>query len=138
MGNQTLVALDTDHIKQYIFATDKLREIRGASSILDDLNRRIMDGVAAETAFQAERVYANGGSGLYLVPGDIHIARAFGQRIQQEYRKRTRDGASITFVVQPLPPSVQDAWNEDIHETLDLLRYRLAERKVSSSLSNKV
>jgi hypothetical protein len=36
---KSLVAMDTDHIKQYVFATDKLKEIRGASSILDRLNR---------------------------------------------------------------------------------------------------
>jgi len=131
VGNWTLVALDTDHIKQYIFATDKLREIRGASSILDDLNRRVMDDVARKSNFRTEKVYANGGSGLYLVQGDVRAAREFGQRIQKEYSKRTRGGASITFVVQPLAPEVQKPWEEDIHETLKLLRYRLDERKVS-------
>ena len=39
VGKRFLVALDTNHIKQYVFATDKLKEIRGASSILDNLNR---------------------------------------------------------------------------------------------------
>ena len=42
MGKQSLVALDTDHIRGYVFETNKLQEIRGASSILDTLNRKTM------------------------------------------------------------------------------------------------
>lgn len=131
MGKQSLVALDTDHIKQYVFATDKLKEIRGASSILDHLNRSIMKKVAEEPRFRAREVYAHGGSGLYLIQGDTDIAWEFGWRIQQEYSKMTHDGASITFVVQEVPETVQDAWTDDLHETLELLHYRLAAQKVS-------
>jgi len=131
VGKQSLVALDTDHIKQYVFATDKLREIRGASSLLDHLNRRVMDQVAGERPFRAEKVYTNGGSGLFLITGDASVAREFGLRIRQAYQEETCDGASITFVVQELPETVKDAWQDDIHETLELLRYRLAERKSS-------
>ncbi|HEU5379533.1 MAG TPA: hypothetical protein VFV38_29270 [Ktedonobacteraceae bacterium] len=134
MGTQSLVALDTDHIKQYVFATDKLKEIRGASSILDRLNRRAMKRIAENQAFRVDEVYANGGSGLYLVDGDKHVARKFGLDVQREYRKITEGGASITFVVQELPASIQntaDAWKAKIPETLEMLRYRLAERKVS-------
>jgi Cas10/Cmr2, second palm domain len=131
VGKQTLVVLDTHHIKQYVFATDRLKEIRGASSILDHLNRRVMKSVA-QNEFHAEKVYANGGSGLFLVDGDKEVAEKFGQRIQQEYLQRTRGGASITFAVQEIPDNVQDAWNEDIWDTLELLRYNLAETKSSS------
>jgi hypothetical protein len=42
----SLVALDTDHIKEYVFGTDKLKEIRGASSLLDYLNRIVMQEFA--------------------------------------------------------------------------------------------
>src|SRR5437868_13049734 len=92
---KSYVALDTDHIKEYVFGTDKLKEIRGASSILDHLNRRMMDQVAIE--FSARKVYANGGSGQYLIDGDMTVAREFGERIQREYEKATKGGASITF-----------------------------------------
>ncbi len=131
MGKQSLVALDTEHIKQYVFATDRLKEIRGASSILDHLNRRVMKRVA-QNEFHAEIVYANGGSGLFLVDGDKEVAEKFGQRLQQEYLQRTKGGASLTFAVQEIPDRVQDAWNEDIWDTLELLRYSLAEKKSSS------
>ncbi len=129
VGKQSLVALDTDHIKQYVFATDKLKEIRGASSILDNLNRRVMTDIA-EKEFQAKGIYANGGSGLFLIDGDKTIAEKFGQRVQQEYRKETEGGASITFAVQEIPESIQDIENNpDLHPYMQLLHYRLLQAK---------
>ncbi|MGH2498446.1 MAG: Cas10/Cmr2 second palm domain-containing protein [Ktedonobacteraceae bacterium] len=129
MGKQSLVALDTDHIKQYVFATDKLKEIRGASSILDNLNRRIMQQIADDKEFHATPVYTNGGAGLFLVDGDKEVAKKFGQRIQQAYNRETVGGASITFAVEEIPSNIQDAWNDDIWDTLELLRYKLAKKK---------
>jgi hypothetical protein len=55
----SLVALDTNHIKGYVFATDKLKEIRGASSILDRLNRRAMRKLALSEDPEAIEIYAN-------------------------------------------------------------------------------
>jgi hypothetical protein len=121
--------LDTDHIKQYVFATDKLKEIRGASSILDHLNRRVMGNLAREPAYQARRVYTNGGSGLFLIEAGRDAAEAFGQRVQEDYRAATEGGASITFAVEDVPDSVADAWNDPMPNTLELLRFRLAQAK---------
>lgn len=70
MGKKSLVALDTDHIKQYVFATDKLKEIRGASSILDRLNREDMEKIVRQRDPGAKTIYANGGSGLFLISTD--------------------------------------------------------------------
>src|SRR6266568_7362 len=129
VGKKSLVALDTDHIKQYVFATDRLKEIRGASSILDNLNRRVMTSIAKKE-FQAQEVYANGGSGLFLIDGDKTVAEKFGQRVQQEYRKETEGGASITFAVQEIPESIQDIENNpDLHPYMQLLHYRLLQAK---------
>ncbi len=132
MGKRFLVALDTDHIKQYVFATDKLTEIRGASSILDKLNRRVMPKIAEEE-FHARTVYANGGSGLFLIEGDKEVAEEFGQRMQREYSKATKDGVSITFALEQIPDSVEDAWVDDIWSTLELLRYGLDKKRQSPS-----
>src|SRR5712664_1261780 len=97
VGKQTLVALDTDHIKQYVFATDRLKDIRGASSILDALKRRDMNRIAKE--FHAQEVYTNGGSGTFVVDGDESVAKEFVKRVQREYAKQTWNGASISFAV---------------------------------------
>ena len=132
VGKRFLVALDTDHIKQYVIATDTLKEIRGASSILDALNRRVMKQVADDKEFHAKTVYANGGSGLCLIDGDEQIAEKFGKRIQQAYRERTGGGASITFALQEIPETIpaQDIeTNPDLHPYLRLLQYRLLHAK---------
>src|SRR5579859_2493117 len=129
VGKRSLVALDTDHIKQYVFATDKLKEIRGASSILDDLNRRDMKQISDEKEFHATEVYTNGGAGLFLIDGDENLAKRVGQRVQQAYSEKTAGGASITFAVVEIPDSIRDAWNDDIWDTLELLRYKLAKKK---------
>jgi hypothetical protein len=125
----SLIAFDTDHIKQYVFGTDKLREIRGASSILDRLNRNQMDEAAKKVG--AFCIYANGGSGLYLV--DTNKAHEFGSSVQASYRSTTGVGASITYVVQDVPtnaPNDLDLLLEyPLNGTLELLRYRLREAK---------
>lgn len=127
METKSLVALDTDHIKTYVFATDRLKDIRGASSILDFLNRRVMDSVARD--FKAKTVYTNGGAGLFLIDGDKAVAEKFGQRIQQEYYDQTNGGASISFAVQEIPEGKNP--DDDLWDTLELLNYGLLEEKAS-------
>src|SRR5579885_3836445 len=126
VGKRTLIALDTDHIKQYVFATDRLKDIRGASSRLDHLNRRTMLTIAH--ASRAEEVYANGGSGMFLVEGNREAAEELGRLIQKEYANQTKGGATISFAVQELPDGV-DPWKGDIKDLLDLLNLRLLTAK---------
>jgi hypothetical protein len=128
---KSLVMLDTNHIKEYVFGTDKLKEIRGASSLLDRLNRVVMKRLAHEDGIGAEVIYANGGTGLFVV--DTDKAEEFGQKIQRAYRKLTAGGASITAVVQKLPDDTPDNIEglliHDIANTLSLIRYKLSEAK---------
>ena len=126
---KSLVAFDTNHIKQYVFGTDKLREIRGASSILDKLNRYSMRDTAKEAGFPIEEVYTNGGGGLFLIDSDK--ALDFGQRVQRMYREQTGYGASITYLVQELPEHIKTIADGDrIKDHLESLRWRLREKKL--------
>jgi hypothetical protein len=124
-----LVALDTDRIKSYVFGTDRLREIRGASSILDRLNRETMRDIARELDPNAQVIYANGGSGLFLLAEDK--AEEFVRRMQAKYREETQGGASVTGAVQRLPAELtaHDSWQANLREQLDLLGYRLRRAK---------
>ncbi|MBA2287410.1 MAG: hypothetical protein H0W02_18210 [Ktedonobacteraceae bacterium] len=129
MGKRFLVALDTDHIKQYVFATDMLKEIRGASSILDDLNRRAM--IHAADAVGAKIIYANGGSGQFVLQSEEAL-KNFAQRIQHAYREQTRGGASIAVATQEIPATIPDEGienNAELHPYLRLLQYRLLQAK---------
>lgn len=126
---KSLVACDTNHIKQYVFGTDKLREIRGASSLLDYFNREGMRTFAE--AYQADQVYTNGGSGIFLIDSDK--AETFGKAVQQMYYEGTGGGASITYAIQQLPShitTIEDA--KDIRPYLDALGWRLREQKLTS------
>lgn len=78
-----VVLIDTPSIKQYVFGTDALAEIRGASALLDRLNRiewesvlrqQLSDvGQSAHGPQFVDKVYANGGSAQFLVGADDHI-----------------------------------------------------------------
>jgi CRISPR RNA silencing complex Cmr2 subunit-like protein len=108
-----LLALDTDHIKGYVFGTSRLKEIRGASSRIDHLNRIRMNEIAekraGEDGFTARKIFAYGGSGLFLIISGQDQAREqaeeLGREIQQLYHKKTGGGASISYAVQPIPYS---------------------------------
>lgn len=128
MGTKALVAFDTNHIKGYVFGTHPLKEIRGASSRLDSLNRIETVEIAQKTAPGATKIYANGGSALFLV--DTAKAEQFGQAVQRRYRERTGGGASITYAVQPLPDkyntyNTQQIMDEEMPDILELYNRRI-------------
>lgn len=167
----SLIAFDTDHIKSYVFATNRLTEIRGASSLLDELNRVEMRKIAANfkvngTRIEAVPVYTNGGSGLFVVAADEETTKIFGNLVKQKYREKSGGTASITFAVQVLPAcneqvdmqnlspgdkkalddfvqkahehkktpvseAIQAAMLRNLHQELELLRYKLREEKDS-------
>ncbi len=70
MGDSLIVLFDTPSIKQYVFGTDVLREIRGASANLDRLNRvetqKRLERALPDSA-KVTKVYANGGSAQFVV-----------------------------------------------------------------------
>jgi len=66
-----LILLDTPGIKQFVFGTDPLAEIRGASALLDRLNRVEMKRVF-EDAFpgQVQEAYAAGGAAQFVITAE--------------------------------------------------------------------
>jgi hypothetical protein len=125
----SLIAFDTDHIKRYVFGTNKLKEIRGASSLLDYLNRVVM--VESAKNYQAKEVFANGGSGLFYVPAEN--ADIFGQDVQRAYQQTTGGGSSIAYAISEIPPDIASR-NDDIEQVVmsdlfELVQWRLQEKK---------
>jgi len=142
--SQSLIAFDTDHIKSYVFGTNKLKEIRGASSILDALNRDKTTAKAKE--YGATCIYANGGSALFLV--DSGQAESLGKAVQELYHNNTGGGASITYAIQVIPDhdSTQDIMTaEKLNENVTMadvlkllrLRLRLAKDGLQMNMSSK-
>jgi hypothetical protein len=121
---QSLLAFDTDQIKGYVFGTRRLKEIRGASALLDQLNREAMVEAVTAVDPDAECVYANGGAGLFVV--DTEHAQEARQAVQTRYREQTLT-ASVTGAVVELPDDRKDEQRE-----LNLVRYRLRLNKDGS------
>ena len=120
---QSLVAFDTDHIKKYVFATNKLKEIRGASALLDHLNRETMITLAG-----GECIYANGGGGLFVV--DTEQTENIIHMVGHAYRQQ---GASITGASIPLSEEIAtQVKGADVKNELALLRHRLRRAKDGS------
>jgi hypothetical protein len=118
---QSLIAFDTDRIKEFVFATDVLKEIRGASNILDTLNRQDMPHCVGGICY-----YAHGGSGLFVVPTDD--ATACINRVRHVYAEQTGGAATITGVELQLPDSF-DVEHDNIQALWKHLGYKLRAAK---------
>lgn len=94
---KNVVLLDTDHIKRYVFGTDSLKEIRGASALFDELNRIAMAIEARKIDPDAQVIYANGGAGMFRIAAEK--TDELIRTIRQHYREQTATG-SITGVAE--------------------------------------
>lgn len=122
---KSLVAFDTNHVKGYVFGTSKLKEIRGASALLDRLNREEMARLVREIDTEARAIYANGGAGLFVVESSS-VSEVI-EAVTNSYYTTTRGTGSITGAsVEMVGPLA------DEHRALDLVRYRLRANKDAS------
>ena len=95
---RAILVADTDATQSYVFESDKLPEIRGASALLDKLNREI--GEWTDQVIGGECVYAGGGSLVALLPLDK--AQRLAERIEKHYPKES-GLATITADYRPIP-----------------------------------
>lgn len=116
-----LVAFDTDRIKDYVFAGDALRDIRGASSILDRLNRAELPALVG-----GEQIFAAGGSALFAVPAGE--AKGAIDSVRRAYAEASGGAATITGAAVELPEGF-DRDAGDIRPWWRLLGDRLAAAK---------
>jgi hypothetical protein len=114
---KALILLDTDRIKEYVFATGRLAEIRGASALLEELNLERTREVVRSACSATDIVYNNGGSALVEAPttDDERIITA----VKALYRKETW-AASISGASLPYDP--QGRYGEQVREVAIKLR----------------
>lgn len=75
-----LAVVDTPSVKQFVFGTDTLAEIRGASALLDRLNREDLPALLGQReGLDVTIVYANGGAGQFVITANsaIDVRTAF-------------------------------------------------------------
>jgi CRISPR/Cas system-associated protein Cas10 (large subunit of type III CRISPR-Cas system) len=105
-SNDWLVSFDTDKIKNYIFATNNLKEVRGASALLvqqDEKREKLPE------ALSARLIYAAGGGGT-LLTDSTEKANELIKNIEREFRMATKT-ATITAV--DLSSSERDELNSN-------------------------
>jgi hypothetical protein len=112
MAGQYLVLFDADRIKDYVFATGRLREIRGASEQV----RQLTDDDAIYRAFGLPEwhagadeglIYAGGGAGAALF-ADEQRARTFCMWLERRFRRTTRS-ATLSAVCVPVADAPAEA-----------------------------
>lgn len=118
--HQALLAFDTNHIKDYVFATGALRDIRGASALLDRVNRQMLPATVENVAPGARIIYARGGGALVVV--DVQDADEVRAAVEQLYRRETHS-ASVASAVVELEQDVSPL--TDLHDSFHALTYLL-------------
>ncbi len=93
--NDYLVSFDTDRIKDYLFATNRLKEIRGASALLASLDQQRSDGL--DKKFGKSAVVYSAGGGASVLLEDPKQATRLIEDIEKNFREETKT-ASITGV----------------------------------------
>jgi hypothetical protein len=96
---QWLVCFDTDRIKQYLLATNRLKEIRGGSALIADLDDKRKKHLR-ERYGEQNVVYSAGGGAAVFVPTEQEAGKLIAD-VEREFRAETFT-ASVTGV--SLPP----------------------------------
>jgi hypothetical protein len=95
-----LVVIETQKVKSYLFASPFMRETRGASVLLDLLNRRkIKEILKTHYHSRHEEIYLGGGSGrvLFDVKDD---ADGFRRKVLELYRTETTNARVAVEIVE--------------------------------------
>ena len=123
MGNETfLVQIEIPSVKKYVFGTDALNEVRGASAWLDRLNRHEMGRVLADGigTGEIETIYANGGSAQFLIAKcDDSTVEAACRSLRQYIREQTRGEVQAVCGTAPLRDGAS------YHDAARLAHFRL-------------
>jgi CRISPR/Cas system-associated protein Cas10 (large subunit of type III CRISPR-Cas system) len=97
--NDYLVSFDTDRIKDYLFATNRLKEIRGASALLASLDRRRRKSLIKEFGDQAVVYSAGGGASVLLA--DPNEAEMLIYQIEKAFHEETKTGSITGVAIEP-------------------------------------
>ena len=99
-----MVSLDTNKVKNYVFATNKLKEIVGASSLLAELNEEIT--IKCAKKHEGKCIFAGGGSALFVFYKK-NKAHDFVAEIERTYIEKTKK-ATIASAIVEIPQSQEE------------------------------
>lgn len=114
MNDEYLVCFDTDRIKEYVFATDKLREVRGASWLLTELNNRMeLERAVRPVCPECEIVFAAGGSAVLLAPSEAK-AKEMINVVEASYTHKTFTGSITGAPIRLAPATKTEGFGERV------------------------
>ncbi|HXO20888.1 MAG TPA: hypothetical protein VOA87_13310 [Thermoanaerobaculia bacterium] len=102
-----LVVIETQRVKSYLFASRFLRETRGASLLLDRLNR--IETRKILKRMKGQEIYLGGGSGRALFQTEDQ-ATEFARAVRELYREATWNARVSVEVVARLSGESFPAW----------------------------
>lgn len=94
---QYLVVMDVPGIKEYVFGTDRLVEIRGASALLDHLNRVVTLKFLEDRLgkHEVKCVFAGGGAGQFIIKAEKHRLEKIISELKGLFVQRSKGGLRL-------------------------------------------
>ena len=121
MESEYIISLDMKGIHDYIFGTSKLREIRGASVLLDRLNREMpMNELGNGRYGQQGRYWDSivlGGGNIKVLFKDKSIAEKFKIFLKDNFRKNA-PGSKISIALSQKNGDSEEQWLKRIEREL--------------------
>jgi hypothetical protein len=132
-GGLAVISADADRIKEYVFESMKLPEIRGASQIVRDLTEgdgtESLRGILRSHGLPAECVvYAGGGSMLAIVPRTI--ADGLCQEMGRVYASNTGAATLTAINLKSTSKALAESFSEQVKANGVMLRARKESRQV--------
>lgn len=85
-------------IKKYVFGTDQLKEIRGASALLEDLTRnRIIEDLNSCPQLEIDPVFVGGGAGQFIIDAKEEDLNTHLKTLEGKFLKATCGGARLSW-----------------------------------------
>jgi hypothetical protein len=120
-----LLVTDTPGIKSFVFGTDALAEVRGASALLDRLNRVESKRVLREhlPAGGCETVFANGGTGQFVLHAEgPEVVEQAVKALACHYRDETGGEMRLVWGLAPWPADASVSYREAARDAYFQLR----------------
>lgn len=111
MSQDYIIVLDVPGIKEYVFGTDRLVEIRGASALLANLNceetedhlRKSLDGKPVK------KVFSNGGAGQFIIQADKEDIINALQALRGHFYRQTGGAIRLIFGISEYEDNYQSS-----------------------------
>lgn len=129
MNNQYILVIDVPGIKEYVFGTDRLVEIRGASALLDNLNRKETEKFLKKKLGEThvECVFSAGGAGQFVIGAEEEKLKTCVKELKGFFAAESKGGLRLLC-------GWAEFSEENYSDCLNRAYFRLKKKKEENSL----